>query len=99
MSNRPIRKWLILVIYLALAIFVFQLWLRPAIDHNHNKPLLSFHTMVTGQAPCPYVRRQLIPLIIRGVNSVLPGQLRQSLTQVAQTNQRLAGIFARNPNT
>lgn len=97
MTTRPISKWLILVIYLALAIFVLQLWLRPAIDHNHNKPMLSFHTMVTGQAPCPYVRRQLIPLIIRGVNSALPGAWRQSLTRMGQENQRLAGIFARNP--
>lgn len=97
MATRPIRKWLILVIYLALAIFVFQLWLRPAIDHNHNKPLLCLHTMVTGQAPCPYVRRQLIPLIIRGVNSALPSAWRQSLTRMGQENQRLAGIFARNP--
>jgi len=88
---------LILVIYLALAIFVFQLWLRPAIDHNHNKPLLCLHTMVTGQAPCLYVRRQLIPLIIRGVNFALPGVWRQSLTRMAQEDQRLAGIFARNP--
>jgi len=97
MTTGPLRKWLVFAVYLALAIFVFQLWLRPAIDHNHNKPMLSFHTMVTGQAPCPYVRRQLIPLTIRGINSALPGAWRQSLTRMAQENQRLAGIFARNP--
>jgi len=97
MTTGPMRKWLILVIYLTLALFVFVLWLRVAIDHNHNKPMLSFHTMVTGQAPCPYVRRQLIPLTIRGINSALPGAWRQSLTRMAQENQRLAGIFARNP--
>jgi len=97
MTTGPLRKWLVLVIYLALASFVFVLWLRPAIDHNHNKPMLSLHTMVTGQAPCPYVRRQLIPLTIRGINSALPGPWRQSLTRVAQEDQQLADIFARNP--
>jgi len=61
MTTGPLRKWLVLVIYLVFASFVFVLWLRPAIDHNHNKPLLCLHTMVTGQAPRPYVRRQLIP--------------------------------------
>ena len=97
MTTSPLRKWLVGVIYTALALLVFVLWLRPAIDHNHNKPLLCLHTMVTGQAPCPYVRRQLIPLTVRGVNSTLPNPWRQSLTWTAQENQRLASIFARNP--
>jgi len=97
MKPNRLRKWLTLALYLGLATFVLVLWLRRAIDHNHNKPLLCFHTMVTGQAPCPFVRRQLLPPTIRGINSALPGPWRQSLTRMAQENQRLAGIFARNP--
>jgi len=95
-TNRS-RKWLTLALYLGLAGFVLVLWLRRAIDHNYNKPLLCFHTMVAGQAPRPFVRRQLLPLTIRGINSALPSPWRQSLTRMTQQNQRIAGVFARNP--
>lgn len=97
MAGRALRKYLIWAIYLALALLVFKLWVGQAIDHNQRKPMLCFHTMVTGQADRPYVRRQLIPLTIKGINYVLPRQWRQSLTQMAQHDPRIADIFKRNP--